>query len=78
MLQRKYKTTKQMVTIIHKDIDSVYENINNWIKSGITNDAVRLCPRQWRNQDILNRYSTIWEIRNYCWLGKTIKPLNKW
>ena len=70
-----------MVTIIHKDIDSVYENINGWIKFGITNVAVRLCARQWQKEDYFGRYSTIWEIRNEQWdKGKveSCKELNKW
>ena len=73
-----------MVTVIHNDINEIYNNINRWIIIGINRDALYLSINQWVSEDPYNRDYSIWVVRNeqYEKLNsakyKPIKPLNKW
>ena len=65
-----------MVTVIHNDIDQFYLSQVDWIRDGITKDAVRLCARQWKFDDMFNRYYNLNQVINYRF--DYIKPLKKW
>lgn len=79
-----------MVTVIHKDIDYYYLDIEDWIRCGITTDAVRLLADTWLNEVNLDSSATRWYClhkicnnRNYRAFrikttDRNINQLNKW
>ena len=70
-----------MVTEIIKqeDVHTSYMNIHNWIRYGISEDAIALCRDRWNKTiDVIN-YSNSYTVRNKIFMDDTyINKLNKW
>ena len=73
-----------MVTETYNDLNKIYMKHEDWVKYGITNDAMWVGGNQWLQKDYMNRNYHIDIIRNqkqencYSSMFYPIKPLNKW
>lgn len=66
-----------MVTETINDIHPYYLDINNWIKFGVTSEAVCICADQWEYETEHNREWQYWIVMNDIKDTKLTK-LTKW
>ena len=67
-----------MVTVTHDNVDLSYMNVNDWIRYGITDDALLISHNRWFNEGYCREYHANVVKNNIGMSCKAIKELNRW
>ena len=68
---------KREEVLTYCDTSNCFNCCNNWIKDGITHDAVWACRYKW-NVTLGNIYSHSYTVRNKDFNSEPIQPISKW